>query len=71
VRALKVKGLSDAQIGIHAGSADTSLTMALACCERHCNKPAEWRKAFHAVRLRPYKALHERRDVRVVGPQLV
>ncbi|MEO8858419.1 MAG: creatininase family protein [Burkholderiaceae bacterium] len=29
VRALKAKGLSDAQIGIHAGSADTSLMMAI------------------------------------------
>ena len=29
VRALKAKGLSDAQIGIHAGSADTSLMMAV------------------------------------------
>ena len=29
VRALKAKGLTDAQIGIHAGAADTSLLMAL------------------------------------------
>ena len=40
-------------------------------CKRHYKEAAKNRKALHAVRMRSGKPLHERRDVRVIGFELI